>query len=103
MDIQSKYLKYKKKYLELKQKGGRVGDFFDYSNDDKIKKLFYLKTNKTLNIYWSLNDKVITSPIIKAAKFDDKMIFITESGSVYITKIPKQYDISPGLSDSDFK
>ena len=48
----SKYLKYKNKYLNLKkifdeiikdtviQNGGKIGDFYDYTKDREIKLLF---------------------------------------------------------------
>jgi hypothetical protein len=99
---EKKYLKYKIKYLELKnQKGGKVGDFYDYSKDYSIKKLFYVKSDKTLNIYYSLTKHIQTSPIIKFAVVDNKWIFITESGSVYVTRKPTEYDVFPAFTKYD--
>ena len=109
----SKYLKYKNKYLNLKkifdeitkgtvnQIGGKIGDFYDYTNDREIKKLFFVKNTETLNIFWSLRRKIHTSRIKKMVKFNDNYLWITESGSVYYTKKPIVYDIFPALTKYD--
>jgi len=103
MNFQNKYLKYKNKYVELKnQIGNGIGDFFNYSDDKTIKKIFYTRSDRRLHIFWSLTKKVETSSIKVFTTINDKFIAITESGSVYITRIPLEYDISPAFRTDDF-
>ena len=79
-------------------------NMYDYSNDKTIKKLFVLKSDKTLNIIWSLNNYKRTSRIKQVYKLDDKRVqFITESGSVYITRKPEIFEIYPAFTKNDFK
>ena len=79
-------------------------NMYDYSNDKTIKKLFVLKSDKTLNIIWSLNKSIRTSPIKQVYKLDDKRVqFITESGSVYIVRKPEIFEIYPAFTKNDFK
>jgi hypothetical protein len=99
-----KYLKYKKKYLEIKnQLGGRLGELFDYSSDEKIKQIFITNNDNRLHIYWTLENKIITSRIKTYTEINNKFICITESGTVYITKKPIYYDIAPVITENMFR
>ena len=77
MDFEHKYLKYKKKYLELK--GSGFGDIYDFTKRQKT----YLEDD----VIKDLQDKQFNSSKIKETKkFDDLYFIMTESKSIYILK-----------------
>ena len=101
-----KYYKYKQKYIKLKNQIGGL-NIKNYFNDNDIQHLFILynpiSSNITLHIYWTLYKYAYSAPIIKFKNIDNKMIFIDNTNTVYITKIPKYHKISHSLSSKDFK
>ncbi len=77
MNFKNKYLKYKKKYLELK--GSGLGDIYDYTNKQKT----YIEDG----FIKDLNDSQFKSSVIKDIKKIDDLFFIkTQSNSIYILK-----------------
>jgi hypothetical protein len=111
MNYNKKYLKYKNKYLELKNKylklkdqdGGKLGDFFNYSNDNTIESIYYIKSDKKLYIQWNNNKTILpkiilTTPIKSLTKINDKFIWITESGTIYITNKYIKMDTVPAIT-----
>ena len=98
MDAKSKYLKYKTKYLELKQIGGMVGDIKDYTLSINLTKVIYAKDTKILYIYINKYGKEsieVTSPVLTYVAMDNYWITITTSGTVYIVPNVQEYDTKP--------
>ena len=100
-----KYFKYKRKYFKYKNQIGRM-NIKNYFSDNDIQHIFILRNpislNITLHIYWTLYKYVYSSPIIKIKKVKNKMICIDNTNTIYITKIPKFYNVSHSLSIKDF-
>ncbi len=79
------------------QYGGKIGDFYNYSNDRTIKKIYYAKKPGILGIHWSGPKAVYTSPIKSRTRIGSNYIWVTESGSVYITNKIDTYERMPKI------
>jgi hypothetical protein len=86
----SKYLKYKNKYLELKQAGGGLGTIHDITTLIRNKEVWITEydtnTGRALLVFNNLEGKRHEIPILsfKAIGYNGTYVLVAESGSVYI-------------------
>ena len=79
--------------------GGGVG--FIYNTDEhNIKNTYYIKSKKILYIQ-NINfaKSIYTSEIKNFVKLCNKHIWVTDSGSIYITNTPIQTEHVPALTE----
>ena len=85
-EFEKKYLKYKKKYLELKniiQAGGSIGDIKNITGDGPLSLVINAQKDNKFEIKQGKNVADIVR-YVKICRNPQKYIFVSKSGSVYI-------------------